>query len=86
MGWRILQELMRNEVNRKKEERLAKKLEMESRWLTKRKEDAAKKVVEASRESIMMEWEEHELEYRMASLGLEEEDLFMKRRWERMTG
>ena len=50
MEARVLQELMRNEVKRKKEARLAKKLEMESRWLTKRKEEDAQKVVEASRE------------------------------------
>ena len=35
---RILLELSRNEIRRKKEARLAKKLEMESRWLSKRKE------------------------------------------------
>ena len=53
---------------------------MESRWLSKRKENNSDsdKVVEASRESVMMEWEEHDLEFRMASLGLEDEDLFKK--------
>ena len=79
---RILQELSRNEIRRKKEARLAKKLEMESRWLSKRKEYSSDsdsdKVVESSSESVMMEWEEHDLEFMMASLGIEEEDLFKK--------
>ena len=78
MEARILQELLSNEVRRKKEDRIARKLEMESQWLSKRKENASENVVETSRESVMMEWEEHDLEFRMASLGLEEEDLFKK--------
>ena len=51
---------------------------MESRWLTGRKENTSEKLVEASRESAMMEREDHDLEFSMASLGLEEEDLFNK--------
>ena len=85
---RILMELSRNEIRRKKEARLAKKLEMESRWLSKRKEYSSDsdKVVEASSESVMMEWEEHDLEFMMASLGIEEEDLFKKEWLVGMTG
>ena len=75
---RIRQELSRKEARRKKEARLARKLEMESRWLSVRNENNSRKLVEDSREEFMMEWVEHELEFRMASLGLEEDDLFNK--------
>ena len=73
MGWKP--GYYKKEDKRRKEARLARKLEMESLWLTRRKEEDAQEVVEASKESFMMEWEEHDLEYNMASLGLEEEDL-----------
>ena len=76
MEARILQELVKKEDKRKKEARLARKLEMESLWLARRKEEDAQEVVDVSKGSFMMEWEEHDLEYKMASLGLEEEDLF----------
>ena len=46
---RILQELMKKEDKRKKEARLAKKLEMESLWLARRKEEVAQELVEASK-------------------------------------
>jgi hypothetical protein len=78
MEARMLQELNNKEVMRRKDERLAKKLEMELRWLSKRRENDTEKMAKASRESLMMEWEEHDLEYMMTALGLEEEDLFRK--------
>ena len=78
MESRLFRELVEREEKRKKQARIARRMEKEAGWLTRRKEEDRLKKQAEQYPSDPMEWEEHDLEYRMASLGLEEDDLFMK--------
>jgi hypothetical protein len=77
MESRVFRELVEREERRKKQARIARRMEKEAGWLTRRNEEDMLKKKAEQYPSDPMEWEEHDLEYRMASLGLEADDLFM---------
>jgi hypothetical protein len=77
MESRVFRELVEREEKRKKQARIARRMEKEAGWLTRRKEEDRLKKQAEKYPSDPMEWEEHDLENRVASLGLEAEDLFM---------
>ena len=84
MEARVYNELVEREGKRRKHSRLARRMEKEAMWLARRKEEDRLRVMSGAGENRdgihqtdSMEWEEHDLEYHMASLGLEIDDLFM---------
>ena len=85
----MFKELVEREEKRKKQSSLARRMEKEAKRLARRKEDDKLRKMPGARASIEqhqpdpMEWDEHDLEYQMASLGLDMDDLFMMEEWRR---
>ena len=84
MEARVFTELVEREEKRRKQSRLARRIEKEAMWLARRQEEDKQRLMSGavagsvgSHQTDEMEWEEHDLEYQMASLGLEMGDLFM---------
>ena len=67
MESRVFRELVEREERRKKQARIARRMEKEAGWLTRRKEEDMLKQKAEQYPADPMEWEEHDLEYRMAS-------------------
>ena len=83
MEARLYKELVEREGKRRKQARLALRIEKEAMCLARRKDAGKQKMLSGAganpdgiHQTNLIEWEEHDLEYQMASLGLEMDDLF----------